>query len=347
MASSVKAPILGCLAEGWRRVIAAPALSASLLVVTLLVALPMGRVVGGMIEQQLGSSLVAEKPAWNWDAAWAAEFAAEAQGLGKTFTHEIIGFGGTLKILSGIADNQPLNPTLAGAVAAYAMLWLFLTGGIVDRLARGRAVRAPGFFAACGGYFGRLLRLFVISSVTYWAMFKWWHPFLLSRVYDHYTRDLMSERDGLVIRALLYLAFGLVLFIANLIFDYAKVRMIVEDRRSVVSALGASMRFLRRRPLRAFGLYLLNGIAFLMVLRLWLELAPQAWDSIGWAFLVTQIYLLVRLWLRLAFVASEIVFFQGELAHAGYTARPPYVWPNSAAAEAIENLGHGRPPAES
>ena len=66
--------------------------------------------------------------------------------------------------------------------------------------------------------------------------------------------------------------------------------------------------------------------------------APQAWHSIGWAFLVTQIYLLVRIWLRLAFVSSEIVFFQGELAHAGYTARPPHVWPNSAAAEAIENL---------
>ena len=101
------------------------------------------------------------------------------------------------------------------------------------------------------------------------------------------------------------------------------------------------MRFLRRRPLRAFGLYLLNVIAFMMLLRLWLEAAPQAWDSVGWAFLITQVYLLVRIWLRLAFVSSEVVFFQGELAHAGYTARPPYVWPNSAAAEAIENLTPG------
>ncbi|TAK11339.1 MAG: hypothetical protein EPO35_12445 [Acidobacteria bacterium] len=338
MASSAKSPILGSFLEGWRRVIAAPALSASLLVLTLAIALPLGRALGGMLQESLGSSLVAEKAAWNWDASWAAEFAAQAQGLGKTFTHEIIGFGGTLKILSGIADNQPLNTTLAGAVAAYSVLWLFLTGGILDRLARGRAVRAAGFFAACGGYFGRMLRLFVVMGATYWALFKWLHPFLLTRVYDHYTRDVTSERDGLIVRVLLYLAFGLALFVANLIFDYAKVRLVVEDRRSVIGALGASMRFLRRRPLRAFGLYLLNGVAFLMVLRVWLGAAPQAWDSVAWAFLVTQVYLLVRIWLRLAFLSSEIVFFQGELAHAGYTARPPHVWPNSAAAEAIENL---------
>ena len=330
--------MLGSFAEACRRVIAAPALAASLLVVTLLMAMPLAAALGGMIETSLGSSLTAKQAAWNWDAAWAAEFAAQAQGLGKTFTHEIIGFGGTLKILSGIADNVPLNTTLVGAVMAFSVLWLFLTGGIIDRLARGRAVRAAGFFAACGGYFWRLLRLAVVMWATYWALFKWLHPLLLTRIYDHYTRDMTSERDGLVVRVLLYLAFGLVLFVFNLIFDYAKVRLVVEDRRSVISALGASMRFLRRRPFRAFGLYLLNAVAFLMVLRIWLEIAPQAWHSVGWAFLVTQIYLLVRIWLRLAFVASEVVFFQGELAHAGYTARPPYVWPNSAAAEAIENL---------
>ncbi len=338
----VKTAVLGAFLEGWRRVLAAPALTASILVVTLATALSLGTVLGGMIGDHLGSSLAAEPVAWNWNEGWAAEFAAQAQGLGRTFTHEIIGFGGTLKILSGILDNQPLNPTLAGAAIAYGMLWMFLTGGILDRLARGRPVRAAGFFAACGGYFGRMLRIGVVMLAAYWALFKYLHPFLLTRVYDHYTRNMTSERDGLVLRVALYLAFALVLFILNMVFDYAKVRLVVEDRRSAIGALGASMRFLRRRPLRAFGLYLLNGIAFLMLLRLWLEAAPQAWESVAWAFFVTEIYLLVRIWLRLVFVASEVVFFQGELAHAGYTARPPHVWPNSAAAEAIRNLTEQR-----
>jgi len=37
-------------------------------------------------------------------------------------------------------------------------------------------------------------------------------------------------------------------------------------------------------------------------------------------------------------MAGEVVFFQGELAHATYTAAPLQMWPDSPAAEAIENL---------
>ena len=44
--------------------------------------------------------------------------------------------------------------------------------------------------------------------------------------------------------------------------------------------------------------------------------------SIGMAFLMTQVYLLVRVWAKLAWIAGEVVFFQGELAHATYTAAP-------------------------
>jgi len=330
--------VIGAYLEGWRRVWKAPALSASLLVVTLLTALPLGIALGTMIREHLGSSDLANKPAWNWDAGWAAEFAAQAQGLGRTFTHEIIGFGGTLKILSGIVDAQTLNPMLAGAAIAYGALWMFLTGGILDRLARGRPVRAAGFFAASGAYFVRLIRLGAVMLGAYWLVFRYLHPFLFTRVYDHYTRNMTEERDGALLRVGLYVVLALVLFTINLVFDFAKVRLVVEDRRSVISALGASMRFLRRRPFRCMSLYAINTLGFLMVLRVWFEAAPQAWESVTWAFFVTQLYLLLRIWLRLVFMASEVVFFQGELAHAGYTARPPHVWPNTASAEAIENL---------
>jgi len=52
--------------------------------------------------------------------------------------------------------------------------------------------------------------------------------------------------------------------------------------------------------------------------------------------------LLTRSIVSLVFVASEIAFFQGELAHAEYTAAPPLVWPESPAVEAIANLSHLR-----
>ena len=71
----------------------------------------------------------------------------------------IIGFAAVLKNLSDLADARTLVPALAGAVGAQVVLSIFLAGGVLDRLARDRAVGAHAFFAACGAWFWRFLRL--------------------------------------------------------------------------------------------------------------------------------------------------------------------------------------------
>ena len=57
-----------------------------------------------------------------------------------------------------------------------------------------------------------------------------------------------------------------------------------------------------------------------------------------YAFFVTHVFVVLLTWARVAWMAAEVVFFQGELAHATYTAAPVPVWPDSPAAEALENL---------
>ena len=106
----------------------------------------------------------------------------------------------------------------------------------------------------------------------------------------------------------------------------------------MLGAIMASLRFVRRCHLRVAGLYLLNVLGLLIVIRLWMSLAPAATAPSWSALLIAQVYLLVRVWAKLAWLAAEVVFFQGELAHATYTAAAPLVWPESAAAEAIANL---------
>lgn len=333
-----RTPVLGAFLEGWRRVLRAPALTLGVLAATLVLALPLGLALRGMLTEHLGASAVADRAAWGWDAGWAAEFAAQAQGLGRTFTHEILGFGGTVAIFSRFADGASLPPTVLAAVAASVLLWIFLSGGILDRFARGRPIRTAAFFATCGVYFVRFLRLGILVGAAYWAIFAWLHPFLFGTLWNRWTRDLTSEREAFELRIVLYLVLAAALALVNLIADYAKVRAVVEDRRSMIGALGASMRFLRRRPFRAFGLYLLSALAALVVVRLWFTAAPPATAPVATAFLLTQVYLLLRVWSKLAWMAGEVVFFQGELAHATYTATPELVWPDSPAAEALENL---------
>lgn len=333
-----RATVLGAFLEGWRRVIRAPALAAGILAATFVTALPLTVVLGQLLEANLGPSLESERALGGWDPTWAGEFAAGADGVGKTFTHEILGFGGALAALSRFLDHQALNPAVAGTVAAYVALWIFLSGGVLDRMARGRPVRAFAFFAACGDYFLRFLRLAVVMGACYWALFRWLHPLLFDTIYNRWTRDLTEEHTALVLRVSLYLAFGLALMLVSLVADFAKVRAVVEDRRSMIGALGASARFVRRRLIRVSALYVLNIVAVVVVARVWLQTAPSASASTWLALFAGQVYILGRVWAKLAFMASEVAFFQGELAHAPYTAAPEPVWPDSPAVEAIRNL---------
>jgi hypothetical protein len=106
----------------------------------------------------------------------------------------------------------------------------------------------------------------------------------------------------------------------------------------MLGALAASIRFVRRRPVRVLALYLLNIASTIVILRLWVQAAPGPEAPASVAVLLILVYLLGRLWVKLAFMASEVVFFQRELAHANYTAAPLPIWPDSPEAEAMENF---------
>jgi hypothetical protein len=326
------------LRDGVRRVNRAPVLLASAFMVTLLVAMPFSIVMRGSLHAFLGSSMAADQAAAGANDQWWTEFTAQAGALGKTFETSIVGFAAALDNLSALMDGETRPSPILWLGGCYLLLWLFLSGGIIDRYARGRATRAYEFFAACGVYFGRFLRLALVMAVTYYVLFAYVHPFLLGNLYGELTRDVTVERTAFFLRVSLYAVFGLLLVLANLVFDYTKVRAVVEDRRSMIGALAAGMRFVRRSFAPIVSLYVLNGLMFACVLGLYALLAPGA-DSHGigmWlGFVIGQIYLLARLWVRLVFLASETSLFQGRLAHATYVASPPIPRPEPPIVESL------------
>lgn len=315
-----RAAVLGAFVEGWRRALRAPAITFGVLVLTWVVALPLAAGLRDRIAEQLGASRTGDRVAAGWDDEWAAEFAGDAHGIAASFTHEVLGFGGTLATLSRLLDGQPLPRAMSTAIGAYLLVWLFLSGGILDRLARARPVATSAFFATCGVFFFRFLRLAVVVGAIYWAVFRWIQPWLLGTVFDWGTRNLANEHQGLVLRGWLYGALVALLALINLVADMAKVRAVLEDRHSAIAALVAGVRFVRRRFGRCAGLYVLNIAGLLVLARLWLQIAPGASDPDWRTLLAAQLYLVARIWARLAFMASEVVFFQAELAHARYAA---------------------------
>src|SRR5438105_12580107 len=148
--------------DGIRRVNAAPAVLVGVWLLTVLVSLPLTLGLRSLLAQHLGRSLAAETAASGVNYDWMQEFSDQATGLGVTFKPTIIGFGAVLDNLSAFMDNDHRPVVVAGAAAAYIVLWLFMAGGIIDRFARDRPTRASGFFAVSGVFFFRFLRLAVV-----------------------------------------------------------------------------------------------------------------------------------------------------------------------------------------
>jgi hypothetical protein len=326
--------------EGLRRVNGAPMVLAGMFALTLFVALPLSYALRGMIAAHLGSSLAADSAAAATNSDWWQEFFAQASGLGTTFVPSIVGFGAVLDNLSALLDHTPMAATIAGVTAAWLVLWSFLSGGVIDRFARGRPTRSHGFFGACGVHFWRLLRLGAAAWLLYAFLFRYVHGWIFTDAFPLLTRNVTVERTSFFVWLAGYLVFGTLLILCNLVFDYARLRIVVEDRRSAIGAILAGARFVRRHAAGVVGLYLLNAAGFLLLVALYAVVVPGAPRSglAMWMVLALgELYILGRHYLKLLFYASETVFFQGALAHAGYTAAPALVWPDSPAAETIGN----------
>lgn len=321
--------------DGLMRVKRAPWLVIGTWLTTLALALPLTIALQQLIRVHFDASMVAQAAADGVNFDWWNEFLAQTSGVGLAFVPAILGFAAAMKNLSQVADLTGVPLIVEIAVAAHVAVSLFLAGGILDRLARDRAVDAAAFFSACGVYMFRFMRLAAMAGIAYWLLFGPYHHWLFEKLYPSLTDDLTVERTAFVIRLGLYAAFALPLFFVNMLFDYAKVRAVVEDRRSMIGAVLAAWRFIRRQPIAAWALYKTNALLFLVVIGLYYLAAPSATTSDLPAFAIGQLYIVLRVIVRLQFAASQTALFQGRLAHAGYVARPVAKWPDSPAAAAI------------
>jgi hypothetical protein len=332
--------VLTAWCDGFHRVAHVPAIVVGVLLITMATAAPLTLAMRDLLQRTLGRSLVAESLTSGFDLDWWQEFAAQAGAFGTTFSPNLIGFAVTLDNLGDFLDSKTPIAPIVTAVAVFLGMWVFLTGGIIDRYARQRPTRSAGFFSACGIFSFRFLRLTVVAAPAYWWLFTYVHGWLFDDWLGWLTADLAVEQVTFYWRVLMYVIFAALLAVVNIVIDYAKIRAVVEDRRSMLGALFASIGFVVRHPGRVFGLYMFNALTFLVLIAIWATIAPGT-GGLGasvWAGLaIGQLYILARLVLKLQFLASQIALFQASLAHATYTAVPEPKWPDSPAAELIHS----------
>jgi len=320
------ARVFAAFADGWGRVFRAPAILVGVFIVTWLVAFPAGRLI-----DQAGAP-----PAGRAEAADAL-----ATGFDRTFTPTLLGSDRFVQHTRSLLSDGTLPVEFAAAAATTLIVWTFLLGGILDRYARRRPTRAQAFFGACGVFFFRFLRLGVVAAAGYYVLFGLIHAWVFLPAYQYLTGGEATAAGSVPLLLLpLYAVFLMLAAFWSAVIDYARIRAVVEDRRSALGAILAGWRFVAGHPLKTSGLYLLNAAAFGAALGAYALAFPGAGAAgvtgLG-AVAAANLYLLVRVALRLAFFASQEALFQRSLAHADYTAAPQLLWPESPAAEDIVN----------
>jgi hypothetical protein len=311
---------------------------AGVMTLTIASVVPFAIAMRGLLTAQLDGSQVAENVANGVNGDWWQEFlSSQGAGIGSTFSPRIVGFAATLDSLSAVADTRAETAPIAALLLVYVLLWTYLSAGIIDRYARRRPTRAQGFAAACGRHAlpflgagnrrGHLVRVGVRLSPSLAARHRLCQADAGPR---QRTRRVRVARRG-------YAIVGVLVRGANVILDYAKIRIVVEDRRSAIGGLIAAVRFLPGIPATAGGLYLLNTVTCAALLAAWAAIAPSAGAPAGlgmWlALALGQGFIVARLATKLHFVASQTALFQRRLAHERFTSAPVYRWPDAAHVE--------------
>jgi len=224
---------------------------------------------------------------------------------------------------SWLGDVAYKYAVIAPALAGFILLWgliylivsLFLNGGIIGRIAAsGEKIRLSSFFADCGKYFWRFVRVFLLTLAAY-ALVLGVVMKLVALPFDAVVRGASGEWRALVASNLEFLLVILVLSVVSMFFDYMKIRLVAEDGKKVWRALLSTASLVGRNFFRAWGLYLLVGIFFLG-LSLAFVAAGNRWIS-KWAigglgFAWAQLYVIFRLWIKVLFFGTEYQFYQAH-----------------------------------
>jgi hypothetical protein len=197
-------------------------------------------------------------------------------------------------------------PESTAAILVFLVFMLFMTGGILASYHNDYKLSTRDFFASCGAFFWRCVRLFLFLAVISGAIMYGGHALL------HWggklINDAAGEKTGYWVALFAILLTTFVMMSVRLWFDMAQVRAVVEDERAMRHTLRHAFRLTFSNFGSLFWLYF--RISFLA----WLGLALGLWLWIRLsgpgAILMFEIVLLwwvgTRMWQR----ASEVAWYQ-------------------------------------
>ena len=289
-------------------------------VVNLLLAGILGAMLMGGIRDSLGSSLAGDRMRSGFDSLWYSSFASQATGVAATFRPSVTGMGAIFDALDSFLDgfdslfSRGVGTGIVPVAALYWILSVFLSGGFLAMFASPTERRS--FAADACRWLPGILAIASCALVFYWVVLALARPWLDDLVASR-SRDVIDERLRFAAILVEYGALWVVVWLGNMLFDYAKVALIARNRRASLAAplyaIRAASAAIWRRPLATIGLYLCLGLVWIAGVLLYWAVVPGAAQSsisaILGAFLLGQVFVISRIWTRCLFYASETAMY--------------------------------------
>jgi hypothetical protein len=180
------------------------------------------------------------------------------------------------------------------------------------------------FWAGCGAFFWRFFRLMLISLIFYGIAYGIYA--LLQWPIDN-ADEAASAFESVIYKRWAAMTVLLLLFaLVNMLFDYAKIGVVVGNSRGMWRETFKAIRFASRNFFSTCGLYLLIaivGLALFLILN-WLRWSVNQSSSANvlLAILVGQMAMVGRIWTRLVFYSAEMHLYK-KLAPASTVAAEP------------------------
>jgi hypothetical protein len=248
------------------------------------VAMPLGKLVGGFV----GDSLVRER-------------------LGYAFDFDVL-FEFLVK--NDVAISSLLDLVLIVPVV-YWLVALFFSGGALVVYANDNYKPAI-FWGASAACFAPFVRLFLWSLplLALFVSLRWLETLFVRVLWGPDPYEYVRYWGAWAKMGLTYL--GLILY--GIVFDYARVHLVVTGGRKARHSLWVALKFAAHHPGRTLALALILWLAG------WLEVAiyyplSTALSGAGWAVviglvLLQQLYIVFRLILRLTYYSSQLTLFR-------------------------------------
>jgi len=290
-----------------------------LLVVNILVALVLTFPLYSALKTSIGDSLMGERLTKGFDYRWYDEFKYKFRDSGfiTLWSPTIVGSGTFFSNVEslGIGRFFQFGPTILILMTVYVLLNVLFAGGILGVFhSPEEKFTIKRFFSFGGTYFNRFFRLFIISWVFYGILYFIVVPNAY-KIVNRLGETAFSERVPMVVGLIFAIVMFFLIFLVNMIFDYAKIRTVVGDGRSMLKETGRSIGFVFRNFGRTMGLYYFIGLLGIVFMVIYGAVEPLILQTtpllVLLAFVWQQVYMLGRIWVRLTFFSSQLNLFLG------------------------------------